>query len=153
MRWPESSRLRRVSDKHHLVMFAHPRCPCTRASIGELALIMARVHGRLTADVLFVKPRELGFTRDPAPARVHQEPPRPPGTTLREMERWMILETLKRLEGNRTHAARELGISLRTLRNKINEYQIFDPATLPRTRTVRAPAVSRRDGQISPTAL
>ncbi|MEE8556411.1 MAG: sigma-54 dependent transcriptional regulator [Myxococcota bacterium] len=100
-----------------------------------------------------VKPRELGFTRDPAPARVHQEPPRPPGTTLREMERWMILETLKRLEGNRTHAARELGISLRTLRNKINEYQIFDPATLPRTGTVRAPAVSRRDGQISPTAL
>lgn len=57
----------------------------------------------------------------------------PPFRTLREMERWMIVETLRRVGGNRTRAARELGIGLRTLRNKINEYEIFEPDTLPRT--------------------
>jgi hypothetical protein len=36
-------------------MVAHPRCPCTRASIGELAQVMARVQGKLIAYVLFVK--------------------------------------------------------------------------------------------------
>ena len=54
------------------------------------------------------------------------------------MERWLIVETLVSLEGNRTRAARQLGISLRTLRNKINEYTIDDPETLPRTGTARA---------------
>jgi two-component system response regulator FlrC len=55
-----------------------------------------------------------------------------PFRTLRDMERWLIGETLRRLLGNRTQAARELGISLRTLRNKIHEYAIHDPDTLPR---------------------
>ncbi|HSH37886.1 MAG TPA: hypothetical protein VK993_03795 [Chthoniobacterales bacterium] len=39
-----------------LVMTAHPRCPCTRASLGELAQIMARLEGQLRAYVLFVTP-------------------------------------------------------------------------------------------------
>lgn len=45
-------------DRHRptLVMVAHPRCPCTRASLGELAQIMAQAQGKLTAYVLFVKP-------------------------------------------------------------------------------------------------
>ena len=37
-------------------MLAHPRCPCTRASIGELAILMNRLKGRVRATVLFVKP-------------------------------------------------------------------------------------------------
>jgi hypothetical protein len=39
-----------------LVMLAHPRCPCTRASIAELAKIMTAAQGRLHAYVLFLKP-------------------------------------------------------------------------------------------------
>lgn len=46
----------------------------------------------------------------------------PIGSTLQEIETQFILETLKYHSGNRTHAAKTLGISLRTLRNKINEY-------------------------------
>jgi two-component system, response regulator FlrC len=38
---------------------------------------------------------------------------------LAELERIAILEALRRVHGNRTHAARLLGISLRTLRNKL----------------------------------
>jgi DNA-binding NtrC family response regulator len=46
----------------------------------------------------------------------------PVGQTLRLVETHFILETLKLHSGNRTHAAKTLGISLRTLRNKINEF-------------------------------
>ena len=42
--------------------------------------------------------------------------------TLKEMERWLIKETLKQHNGNRTRTAKALGISIRTLRNKINTY-------------------------------
>jgi hypothetical protein len=37
-------------------MFAHPHCPCTRASLGELERLMAQVPGRLSAHVVFLKP-------------------------------------------------------------------------------------------------
>jgi two-component system response regulator FlrC len=44
------------------------------------------------------------------------------GRTVADVERELILETLKHCLGNRTHAANILGISIRTLRNKLNEY-------------------------------
>lgn len=44
------------------------------------------------------------------------------GRTVAEVERDLILDTLKHCLGNRTHAANILGISIRTLRNKLNEY-------------------------------
>jgi DNA-binding NtrC family response regulator len=44
------------------------------------------------------------------------------GRTVAEVERDLILETLKHCLGNRTHASNILGISIRTLRNKLNEY-------------------------------
>lgn len=42
--------------------------------------------------------------------------------TLWEMERGLICKTLDDVEGNRTQAAKRLGISVRTLRNKLKEY-------------------------------
>jgi two-component system, response regulator FlrC len=44
------------------------------------------------------------------------------GRTVADVERNLTLETLKHCLGNRTHAANILGISIRTLRNKLNEY-------------------------------
>ena len=43
--------------------------------------------------------------------------------TLREVERQMILQALRTTDNNRTHAAKILGISVRTLRNKLHEYR------------------------------
>ena len=44
------------------------------------------------------------------------------GSPIREIERDLILETLLNTDGNRTASARLLGVSVRTLRNKITEY-------------------------------
>jgi len=52
------------------------------------------------------------------------------GMTISEMERKLIISTLDSVDWNRTKAAGLLGISIRTLRNKLNEYknkgQIYD---------------------------
>jgi len=59
-RWPHDSRIKPAADRATLVMLAHPHCPCTRASIGELSRLMTQAQGRVTAYVLFVKPQ--GFS-------------------------------------------------------------------------------------------
>ncbi|HAH97987.1 MAG TPA: sigma-54-dependent Fis family transcriptional regulator, partial [Verrucomicrobiales bacterium] len=44
------------------------------------------------------------------------------GITLEEAERQLIIRTLKESRGNRTAAARKIGISRRTLHRKLNRY-------------------------------
>jgi DNA-binding NtrC family response regulator len=59
-------------------------------------------------------------------AGVEKTPPQPSlsaGMTVREMEKELIINTLSEVGDNRTHAAKMLGISIRTLRNKLNEYR------------------------------
>ena len=63
-RWPTASIVPRQPDKPTLVMFAHPHCPCTRASIGELAQVMAHAYGKANAYVLFTKPPGAGIDWD-----------------------------------------------------------------------------------------
>ena len=48
------------------------------------------------------------------------------GRTVQEIEKELISQTLAHVNQNRTHAARMLGISIRTLRNKLNAYQSAD---------------------------
>jgi DNA-binding NtrC family response regulator len=52
----------------------------------------------------------------------HQIVPLLIGSTVEAIERELVLQTLARCHGNRTHAARVLGLSVRTMRNKIRQY-------------------------------
>ena len=54
--WPVDSGLARESDRWTLLAFAHPRCPCTRATLRELEKIVARCRERLAVQVLCCLP-------------------------------------------------------------------------------------------------
>jgi hypothetical protein len=55
-RWPAASTLTRDPTRATLLMFVHPRCACSRASLVELGHLVARVRGRLAPIVAFVRP-------------------------------------------------------------------------------------------------
>jgi hypothetical protein len=55
--WPQSSVLTPHRVRPTLVMIAHPRCTCTRASLQELELILSRTQGRLHSYILFLHPK------------------------------------------------------------------------------------------------
>ena len=54
--FPASSAVRLVSDKLTLVLFAHPHCPCTRASLRELDGLLAETQNRVSVTVVFTIP-------------------------------------------------------------------------------------------------
>ena len=90
-------------------------------NIRELANFMRRVlslhkGASIDADCFFKEFRPLG--------RTHAAPPAmpAPGTPISVLEKMHLENTLALAHGNRTHAAVMLGISLRTMRNKIREY-------------------------------
>lgn len=65
----------------------------------------------------------------------------PVGTALAEAERWMIIATLKECGGNKTRAAALLGVSLKTLYNRLNEYRALGLETTDLTgEMLEAPA-------------
>jgi hypothetical protein len=54
--WPADSSVARDLSRPTLVMLLHPQCPCSSASVHELAELMARAGDRLTARVVFIDP-------------------------------------------------------------------------------------------------
>ena len=54
--WPAKAKIQRAFDRPTLVMLAHPRCPCSRASVDELAQVMTQAQGKVRAYVLFMQP-------------------------------------------------------------------------------------------------
>jgi hypothetical protein len=78
--WPVQSTIALATSGKTLVMLAHPHCPCTRASVGELAQIMARVQGNVRAYVLFLKPQNSGADWDDTSLR--QSAAKIPGVTV-----------------------------------------------------------------------
>jgi hypothetical protein len=58
--WPHGAGVRPEPGRATLMVFAHPQCPCSRATIGELALIMAQYREKLAAYVVFYSPRSQG---------------------------------------------------------------------------------------------
>jgi hypothetical protein len=79
-RWPVQSRLARAADRPTLVLLAHPQCPCTRASLGELAEILARTGNRPKTYVLFLRP--AGFADGWEKSDLWQSAARLPGVTV-----------------------------------------------------------------------
>lgn len=58
--WPVASAVPRTTEDA-LVLFVHPRCPCSRATIGELALLIAQCDKHLKTYVLFYRPKGTAF--------------------------------------------------------------------------------------------
>lgn len=57
--WPAETILARATDRPTLVLLAHPQCSCTRATLGELAEILARAKSLPRAYVVFLKPSSM----------------------------------------------------------------------------------------------
>lgn len=55
--WPTGTRVQLAKDRPTLILLAHPQCPCTRASIGELNALLADCEGKVDVNVLFLKPK------------------------------------------------------------------------------------------------
>jgi hypothetical protein len=55
-RWPGGSKIVLGADYPTLIMAVHPRCACTRASLGELAIVLAQVEEQVTANILVPAP-------------------------------------------------------------------------------------------------
>ena len=58
-RWPSVSQIPRTAGLPTLVMFVHPHCPCSRASMEELSLIMAHCQNKVRTEVVFLRPEEF----------------------------------------------------------------------------------------------
>lgn len=79
--WPEASRLPRDTAHPTLVMLLHPQCACSRASIGELAQLMAHVQNRVNVHLLFYRP--IGASREWTDTDLWDNAAAIPGVTLR----------------------------------------------------------------------
>ena len=82
-------------------------------NICERAVVLARGPVLDTPDLFLHLEIDTRSEKAPAPREL----------TVAAMERQLILQTLEQTRANRTEAARRLGISVRTLRNKLNEYR------------------------------
>lgn len=96
-------------------------------NIRELANVIERAvvmdNNRLvTPELLLIEPLQQEKTSISSPAE--GQITMPLGSTLEDLEKRLIVETLHAQQNNKTKTAEVLGISLRTLRNKLLEYKI-----------------------------
>jgi len=59
VQWPADLALARVRGRPTLVMFVHPKCACSRASLSELAVLVADCPSGLSTDIVFADPPGL----------------------------------------------------------------------------------------------
>ncbi|MBI3476238.1 MAG: sigma-54-dependent Fis family transcriptional regulator [Acidobacteria bacterium] len=90
-------------------------------NVRELGNFIRRVLTLTRSEEIGIEHFSAEFVTNVSELRVERNPMRP-GTAMRELERQLLQSTLEATHGNRTHAAEMLGVSLRTIRNKIREY-------------------------------
>lgn len=78
--WPSASRILRSPSLYSIVVVAHPKCPCSRATVEELARMMALLQDKVTATVVFVRPS--GFSREWETTDLWRSAARIPGVTV-----------------------------------------------------------------------
>jgi len=88
----------------------------------ELANFMRRVIAMSNGNVINTEYLGPEFIRPAATKPAPTALPLQAGTSMRELERQLLETTLQLTGGNRTRAAEMLGVSLRTIRNKIREF-------------------------------
>ena len=102
-----------ISDEAMMYLKRRP----WRGNVRELENVIER--GVLLADNGQLQVEHFQFDEP----ELTSNPTAAPTGTIWEMERELIIRTLAQHNANRTHAARTLGISIRTLRNKLREYR------------------------------
>ena len=90
-----------------------------QGNLRQLRQVMDRAVLMCVGDT--ITPREL--PDDFQPSRDDAGPPRVPGASLRELERFALLRTLESVGGSTTKAANVLGISPRKIQYRLNEYR------------------------------
>jgi hypothetical protein len=68
--WPAESTLARSTSKPTIIMFAHPECPCTRASLTELATIVDAASVKPAIEIVFSVPGSSWTTAARIPGAV-----------------------------------------------------------------------------------
>jgi DNA-binding NtrC family response regulator len=97
-------------------------------NVRELGNFMRRVLSLYGVDRAGAPIDRACFLREAGPVAVRKQPESAPvrepapAVPIRQLERLHLEKTLAMTQGNRTHAAEMLGISLRTMRNRIREY-------------------------------
>jgi len=111
--WPGNVReLQNLIER--AVILAEDGKPITPSGLGLAPLQRESPSGEVAPSPVPVPPPSVATTESPEIIN------------LEEMEKRCILAALERTAGNRTRAAELLGISIRTLRNKLNQYRIED---------------------------
>ncbi|MBF0118357.1 MAG: sigma-54-dependent Fis family transcriptional regulator [Desulfobacterales bacterium] len=96
-----------------------------KGNVRELENVIER--SILLSDGEYIKSKDFLWDNDCEPQLEEEfnapEGEEPSVAPLRDVEKKLIMQALGKTNGNRTHAANILGISVRTLRNKLNEYK------------------------------
>ena len=76
LQWPIETSLKQNSEKFSLVIFAHPRCSCSRATIGELERLMPTLKDKALVSIFFVQPekQDLNWVKTALFERAQQIP-------------------------------------------------------------------------------